>query len=277
MYKYQTPKNKIRLPSRLLVVLCTFLVVCILSTSISLASDDIDPSTYNWLTDPNDGMRGWQLINSSGNAYWVVTLYIHATTNLYDSHCKTDYGTKLEHYHSSGDFTGQYLTDANRYWDWYYSPIGGSSCRIASATNQTNCLCYAMDSYAGGANYDYWVEPGADNKQGNDMFTDDCSMRYPPIYADVEVDDKLGYYYLDEYYRTVVGHATIVNSVSSDEPTEIEWKNGHSGVYRWDCSSADDQYSTPGCDVTKFNVGEPPEGEYYPDYHDGGFGIAFYD
>lgn len=274
MYEYITIKNRVRLPSRLLVVLCFFLVVCILFTSTSQASDDINPATYEWTEE--EPYRSWMLIDSSGNADYVYTYYVHATTNLYDSHCKTDYGTKLEHYHASGNFTGQYLTNANRYWDWFYSCVPGID-RLSNATNKTNCLCYAMDGYAGNANYDYWVDPGADNNHGNDMFADDCSMRLPPIYADVEEDDRLAYWCYDEYYRTVLKHATIVNSVSGNEPTEIEWKNAHGGAYKWDNSSADDQYSTPGCNVTKFDEGEPPEGEYNPDYYYGGLGIAFYD
>ena len=260
------------------MVLCFFLVVCILFTSTSLASDDIDPATYDWINDPNDGYNAWALIDSNNNARWIVTLGIHASSTLINSHCKTNYGTRLEHEHWSGELSGEYVTDANRYWDWFYGPIGGSSIRISSTSNKTNCLCYAMDGYAGNANYDYWVSPGYGTNQGNAMFIDDCSMRTPPIYADVEEDDRLAYGYLwpPDYTELGIAHATIINSVSGDEPTEIEWKTGHSGVYRWDNSSADDQYSTPGCDVTTFNWDQPPEGEYDPDFFYGGLAIAFY-
>lgn len=258
------------------MVLCTFLAVCILFTSTSQASNDIDPCTYDWENDPNDGWSPWNLIDSSGNANWFWSLVIRATTNLDDSHCKTDDGTKLEHHHYSSDLTGQDLIDANRFWDWFYSCVPGIV-KLSSATNTTNCLCYAMDGYAGSANYDYWVNPGHEADQGNTIFADDCSMRLPPIYADIEVDDRLAYWYYLPPELVVFTHVTIVNSESGNEPTEIEWKNGHSGAYKWDNSSADDQYSTPGCDITKFDEGEPPEGEYNPDYEDGGFGVAFYD
>jgi len=255
--KRLTYKHSISKPFIYLGLVALMMVVSL--SDYCYASADMDPGSIDWgsvsLTTSFPKKVGSNLV-------LFTTKYYHATSSLINSHCKTDYGTKLEHYHFQNDFSGSDLTYANAFWDWFYP----TSTRISGATDQTNCLCYAMDGYAGSANYDYWVDPGDEDHQGNDMFIDDCMIR-DPIH-EVDADDRLAY--LCEYG---IAHATIVLEESGNEPTCLEWKNNASGVYQFDPYGAD-PYSTPGCKDISYN---PFTGTYEPDFYPGDNAVGFYE
>ncbi len=241
------------------------LIMTVVTSDFCYALPDMDPGSIDWSSVSYTAAFPKKV---GSNLVWYETKIYLANSNLIDSHCKTDYGTKLEHAHFQSNFSGSDLTYANAFWDWFYP----TASRISGATNQTNCLCYAMDGYAGNANYDYWVNPGHNGQQGNEMFMDDCNIRNP--YHDVETDDRLGYMFTNPDYTWDIGHATIVLDESGSEPTCLEWKNNASGVYQFDPYAAADRYSTPGCSITSQT---PLVGTYEPDYYPGDAAIGFYD
>ncbi len=208
-----------------------------------------------------------------GGAAWEVSYKaLYVTTSLTD-HCITDAETKLPHIHVEYDFSYSSRTDwVDRFWDWYYDECSGIS-RISSATNTTNGFCYAMDGYAGSANYDYSVEP----PYANFMFNDDCASRsyYPSLSA--QADDRIVYAFeVDEVL--IAWHATIATAVESNKPTDLRWKMGYSGVYEWDVSGDSDaeRFSTPGALITDWVPCEPPSKTYYRQWWPDTWAYVFY-
>jgi hypothetical protein len=240
--------------------------------------DDINPATFDW-SDVSDTWS-FYLLDSDSNGYWCNIKYIKAARNLIDGHCKTNAGTPIPHYHFESDFNSTEVTDANRYWDWYYDVSGTTITFISDATNVRDSLAYAMDGYAGSANYDYWLVPSETSDQ---IFTDDCTKRcgQPPTSA--RANDRLAYEDANDIYQ----QATKVNSVSRTyypstcsygpyKPSQIQWKCEYSGVYRWNNSGQSDRYGTPGRTGLSQPTGSPPTGTWDADYWDGADADVYY-
>jgi|GEM_PF-5927507 len=269
MNKHELVKSKPNLtPASSL--LAAFLLVCGVCISVSEGSADIDPATHNWSVD-YDGYISFYAANSSGNGYHIVMKRKDSTSSLNAGHCETGAGTKLKHRHWEREFTGTEEGHVNNFYDWMYSSEPGII-RIGSPWNAQNCLSWAMDGYAAGANYNYWVDPGTGAQEGNKIFTDDCLARWP---NDAQACDRLAY---NELGSSEICHATIVCDVSGVQPTELEWKQGYSARYNYDTTGASNKYSTPGCDVN-YNLGSAPTGDWWADYYWGIFATCtvYYD
>lgn len=232
-------------------------------------SNDIDPATFDW-GDVSDFMA-FYMKNSAGNGYWGAKKYVKATYGLIPTHCKTAAGTLIPHYHFEVNFNTTQKTDSNRYWDWYYTLIGGSSARISDASNLVASLANAMDGYggSGSANFDYWLVPC---EKTDKIFTDDCTFWQGPP-TSCRADDRIAYN--DDNY--VYQHATIINSIDgNNEPDQIEWKCQHSGVYQYDNGGVSEPFATPACPGTQPD-GSPPTGTWDPDYWDTDKADVYYD
>ncbi|MHC4395519.1 MAG: hypothetical protein ACYS1A_07665 [Planctomycetota bacterium] len=261
--KSLTYKHSISKPFIYLGLVALMMVVSL--SDYCYASPDMDPGSIDW---DSVTLYAYFPKKAGPHLYWIETKRYEATSSLESSHCKTDYGTEIEHVHFQNVFSEEDITYANIFWDFFFY----TSTRISNATNQRNCLSYAMDGYAGSANYDYWINPGNNGQQGNTMFTDDCMNRYPV--HEVEIYDRLAY-----LLGTYIMHATIVQDEYDNEPTCLQWKNGASGVYQFDTSIAADPFDTPGCDIPD-PPPEPPEpltGTYDPDWCPGDYAIGFYE
>ncbi len=229
---------------------------------------DIDPGTFDEWDDIGEPCS-FYLLDGSSNGYWITMQYISAENHLIDGHCKTDAGTLVPHYHFESVFDANEITDADRYWDWYYDE-GTETTRVSSATNAKASLAYAMDGYAGSANYDYWLIPGV---TANEVFTDDCTKRNGTR-PSTSANDRLAYENVSGIYE----HATVVKSVSWGAPEEIEWKCGYSGVYGFaHAGGSNDCWSTPGRSNLSLPTGSSPSGTWDEDYWDGVDAHVYYD
>ena len=232
-------------------------------------NDDINTVTFDDWNDVTN-TASFYLYDSDNGGRWVFKKYIRAENFLIDTHCKTNAGSLIPHVHIETDLTGDDLTDADYYWDWYFDVAGGISTRDSNATTSRDGLAYAADGQKG-ANYDYWIAQG---ETSDKIFTDDWTDR-GSTYAAPEVNDRLVY---EDSSAGRYEHATIVNSIERDylgcgqytsyRPKEIQWKNSYSGVYKHTHSSessAQHDFSTHGYDSVSRNIGSAPTGtwDYY--------------
>ncbi len=231
---------------------------------------DIDPATFDQWSDVT-ATTSFYLLDSGGDGYFVTKKHIEAQNHLIDTHCKTNAGTLIPHYHFETDLSGDDLTDADYYWDWYFDVDGSISTRDSSATNVRDSLAYATDGQKS-ANYDYWV---IHSETSDKIFTDDWTARVD-ITVSTAAGDRLAY---EDSSTSIYEHATIVNSRERDyipatctytsyRPKEIQWKQGYSGVYKHTHSSGQitgHDFSTHGYDSVTQNDGSAPTGtwDYY--------------
>ncbi len=259
-------------------------VGCPLWAAVIQVADELDPSNYDWENVPSYSISSYYLIGSDGKCVLVSIKKVYAVSSLEDSHCKTDYGTKLKHYHYERDFSGSEVEEGDNFWNWFYDQCSGID-KETSVTNKTNCLCYAMHGWAGNATYNYWVNPGPTfTATGNDMFVDDCDIYSyfdpgDPPGLDAEIDDRISYFAQWWYplgHYDVLGHATKVVEAIDGEPQVIEWKMSWSGVYNWDVSSHPTTwgFSTPGVDQTKMDLRHCQYPGKEDDRHEWGYWLA---
>ncbi|MHC4123920.1 MAG: right-handed parallel beta-helix repeat-containing protein [Planctomycetota bacterium] len=238
-------------------------LACIDTNDINLN----DPNVWN---DVND-LQVWDfyLLDANDKVYKCSKKYVYAASNLDANHCKTAAGNPIPHYHFESDFNEVEITAANRYWDWFFDVNSSGIVRDSNATNQRNGLAYAMDNYATGANYGYWIVPC---EISDKIFTDDCTKDNGQPATSADVDDRLAYNDFGDIYR----HVTIVNSVDGNEPNEIQWKRWYSGVYRYANSGASDHFSTPARDDVNQPIGVSPSGTWDPNYWDSNDADVYY-
>lgn len=218
------------------------------------------------------------MLDSNDDGLWSHIKYVAAEDKNLSNHCRTDNESSIEYYRFKSDFDANEITNANRYWNWYYNawtdvgpPAPGRVVPISDATNQRESLAYAMDGYAGSANYDRWIIPCED---ANKVFTDDCTKRNGQPATGANADDRIAYADDDDIYL----HATVVIAASSGYPSTIRWKCGYSGVYQ--CAyGALNPYclDTPGRTDVTYPTGSSPTGTWDDDYWDHTNADIYYD
>lgn len=230
-----------------------------------LEPDMEDPDAHNWDDEWSDAMS-FVVLDANDKVEFEIIKYVWAEYNFDPTHCQTDSGgssqISLEHIHFENDVD---TTKADRFWDWYYDVNGTSAVRGSSATNLRESIAYAMDGYAGGANYDYWLVHGNGANQGDKVFSEDCDAKTPANYA---INDRLAYDEGEDASDNIYDHVTIVKNKESGEcggTTDIEWKCSYSGVYTFNTIAAH-RWTTPGRTGAVYAGGEIPTGTYDLDY-----------
>jgi len=239
----------------------------------NLRRGDIDPATHTW-DDPEDwdATMAFVLLDGNGDVEIEIIKYVWVDSAFDEDHCRTDGDTDLEHLHFEDEVD---TTGANAFWDWYYNVGSSGVTRTAAATNVKESIAYAMDGYAGDANYDYWLVHGAGDNQANTAFSDDCHTVSDSY--NTAVGDRLVY---DEGEGTTDGiydHASIIKTTKTQVVGcytyyyvgTIEWKCGYSGVYGKSVSGYSRTPSTPGSTNTTYIEGLDPSGTYAADFWSG--------
>ena len=234
-------------------------------------SNDINPATFNSWGSITDFMP-FYMLDFRGDGYWGAKKYVKATFGLIDGHCTTAKGTDLPHYHFEANFNTIQRIDSNRYWDWYYGLIGGSSIRQSNATNTVASLASGLDGYgtfgAATATYNYWLVPSEET----DTVTEDLIFWQGPPH-DARAGDRILYNDNDFVFQ----HVTVIKSIDgNNEPDQIEWKCQHSGVYKWNNGRMREQFATPGCISTQPD-GSKPSGTFDADFWDTSKANVYYD
>jgi len=240
------------------------------------------------VNDPNwnkpsdyDGTATFAVLDDSNNVEFEIIKYALVDHDLISTHCRTDSGVNLEHYHYQSDVNE---TKANRFWDWYYDNVPNIS-SYGNATNQKDSIAYAMHYYADEADYDYWTVHGDGNSQSNKVFSEDCGKITS---SSVAVNDRLAYdddgekpgytfvpwtdmaWAADNVYDEVTiveaRESYVENCVTKYRPTQIKWKCSYGRVYSFDNSNETDQFATPDLSNVSLPDGNSPSGTYDDDY-----------
>ena len=158
-------------------------------------------------------------------------LIIPDNPNFVSSHAKTSDGTKVHHYHYEKDYGDSGMpavADGNRYWDWFYSDDYSDITRISDCTNQTNDVYHAYHEYKSTDTKAAYAVPLSHRSP----YTDELHEIYPLGDNDESiavVGDRCD----SNRLVWVIEKVDCCPSLA----TEISWKTGMSGVYKWthDC------------------------------------------
>jgi len=233
-----------------------------------------NPSEY-------DGTMAFAVLDDSNNVEFEMIKYVLVDNDFISTHCRTDSGVDLEHYHYQSNVNE---TKANRFWDWYYDNVPNIS-SYGNATNQKDGIAYAMHYYADEADYDYWIVHGNGNNQSHKVFSEDCSKITS---SSVAVNDRLAYdddnegigytfapwtnmlWPADNIYDLVTiveaRESYVENCVTKYRPTQIKWKCSYGRVYSFDNGNETDQFATPDLSDVNLPDGSSPSGTYDDDH-----------
>jgi len=209
-------------------MLAALLLLVLAATRVAgepVDSFDQEPGNINWDAVPEWSTTSHPYIDTNGYLQSFEVLTVRVIGQFISTHCQTDQGTGIKHYHHQFDFDGQNgrpsQAQVKAHWDYRFGlymdlPITGGN----GPTLKANCATHAFSETATAGPstpaYNYWVLDSVT------AFNQDYLAR--------------GYNYQiqpDDLLRHVAQHVSIVKGVKNQRPSTVEFKFRASGIYTY--------------------------------------------